>query len=67
MADMMAFSVDDQENSERQELRSSGKRAMSGLQMNQGSAAKRRALACLSNHTDAMTGRQQLKSKVSSF
>jgi cyclin A len=41
--------------------RSSGKRSRNCLPMNDGSAVKRRALACLSNHVDSLGDRQQLK------
>ncbi|CAI8054324.1 Cyclin-A2 [Geodia barretti] len=41
--------------------RSSGKRSRNCLHQNDGSAVKRRALACLSNHVDSLADRQQLK------
>ena len=53
--------VGGQENCSQQ--RSSGKRSRNGFLKNEGSAVKRRALACLSNHVDTLTDRQQLKNK----
>ena len=47
--------------------RSSGKRSRNCLHQNDGSAVKRRALACLSNHVDSLADRQQLKNTAVSY
>lgn len=67
MVDMIrvptALGVGDQENTAQQ--KSVGKRSRETYQTNLGSSSKRRALASLSNHVDAITDRHQRNSKVS--
>ena len=66
MMDVMVVSTSlpskDQENTVQQ--RSAGKRSRDGYHTNFGSNSKRQALACLSNHVDAITERQQQNTKT---
>ena len=57
-----ALPIGGQENINQQ--RSTGKRTRESIQANVGSNSKRRALASLSNHVDAIAERQRQNSKV---
>lgn len=58
----VSLAVGGQENTSQQ--RSAGKRARASFHDTAGSSNKRRALASLSNHADAITGRQQQNTKA---
>lgn len=57
------LALDDQENTAQE--KSAGKRSRESYHTYVGSSSKRRALASLSNHVDAITERHQRNSKVS--
>ena len=66
MADVISVSASlaagSQENTGQQ--RSTGKRLRASFHDTAGSSSKRRALACLSNHVDAIADRQQQNTKT---